>query len=123
MIFDIRNYIWNIFEISITQKLGNVRAALDLFIINVELGYSRYNGADYLDYSNISDLWNELSESDKNRQKKIFNNIICKVFTKLSKAWYTRDRQVFNALCFTELEDSEDALNSKPNNKDKRKKK
>ena len=42
--FDIRNYIWNIFELSNSNKIKNLNLAFDLFTTNLYLGCERYKG-------------------------------------------------------------------------------
>ena len=73
--FDIRNYMWEIFELSQSREVHNVRLALDLFLVNVELGESRYEGAS-MDYASIMLLWNKLSDQEKELQKDEFNLIL-----------------------------------------------
>lgn len=73
--FDIRNHIWDIFEISRHQQYLNLREALNMFLVNVELGFDRYEGAD-VDYLELRPTWNILSERGKKRQLYIFDYII-----------------------------------------------
>lgn len=47
--FDIRKYIWNVFELTIAQEVGNVKTGLELFIQNMELGRYRYKGVTNVD--------------------------------------------------------------------------
>lgn len=73
--FDIREHIWNIYEISKQQQYLNMREAFNMFIVNVELGFDRYKGAD-VDYAKLKEKWELLSILGKRRQLAIFDYIL-----------------------------------------------
>ena len=101
--FDIRDYMWNIYEISNYQKLNNVRLALDMFIENIQLGYDRYKGASGVDYKLLSKVWNSKTESYHIHEKIIFNKVLHVTYKKLCDAWKHQDRAAFNAACRVSL--------------------
>lgn len=101
--FDIRKYMWNIFEIYRTQDIDNVRLALDMFIANMELGYDRYDGASDVDYSKLHDVWDDMSEAEHVHEKLIFNKVLTKVYLQLCDAWRAKDRRKFDSLCMVDL--------------------
>ena len=115
--FDIRKYMWNIFEIYRTQDMDNVRLALDMFITNMELGMDRYEGATDIDYTKLHDSWDALSEAEHIHEKLIFNKVLTKVYLQLCDAWRAKDRRKFDALCLVDLSmfgiPSTDPLNRK----------
>lgn len=85
--FDIRKYIWNVFELTIAQDIGNVKTGLELFIQNMELGRYRYKGVTNIDFRTLGDKWNLLSEQDRQYQVMVFNTIIDKSMIDLSRLW------------------------------------
>lgn len=101
--FDIRDYMWNIYEISNYNKLDNTRIALDMFLENVELGYARYEGASNIDYSKLSEIWNNKPESCHIHEKIIFNKVLHVSYSRLCKAWKRGDREAFNEACRVSL--------------------
>ena len=101
--FDIRNYMWNVWEISNHNKLNNIRIALDMFIENLELGYERYGGASGVDYNSLSKIWRRQSESYHTHEKIIFNKVIHKSYTNLCDAWSSRNRAKFEEACWVNL--------------------
>lgn len=101
--FDIRDYMWHIYEISAANEVGNIRFALDMLIINMETGMERYEGASELDYTALHDEWDKFSEAEKIYQKIIFHKVIHKVYFNLSDAWRAKDRPKFEKLCYVDL--------------------
>ena len=95
--FDIRDYMWEIFCLSQTEDVHNVRLALDLFLVNVELGEDRYEGAD-VDYDKIMHKYLKLSENEKELQKEEFNAILNIAYKKLCTYWHDHDKKDFE-LC------------------------
>lgn len=98
MNFDIRDYIWNVFEISKEQNTSNINIALDLFIENINLGRERYKGLSFLDYDQLSKYWWNLSDKERKMQIVIFNKIMNNRFVKLREAWVMNNRNLFNIL-------------------------
>ena len=82
IMFDIRDYMWEIFCLSQTEDVHNVRLALDLFLVNVELGEDRYEGAD-VDYNKIMHKYLKLTENERKLQKEEFNAILDIAYKKL----------------------------------------
>ena len=102
-ILNIRNYMWNVFELSKIHEVENVRFALDLFITNMELGYGRYEGASDVDYAKLGKVWRSMKEVDRIDQKILFNRIIHKVYNQLCDAWRAKDRRRFETLCAVDV--------------------
>ena len=99
--FNIRNYIWNIYEISDFHNHADIRMALDMFIANLDFGYERYAGATGIDYEELSKQWLSKSKSYHIHQKLIFNKIINTVFGDLCDAWKLKDKNAFEKACFS----------------------
>lgn len=104
MSFDIRNYIWNIFEISKAQDTNNIKLSLDMFITNMELSRERYEGASSLDYKKLHNDWANLGNNGQSIQRDIFNKVMYNVYVALCDAWRAKDRRKFDLLCFAELD-------------------
>lgn len=104
--FDIRNYMWEIFELSQSGEVHNVRLALDLFLVNVELGESRYEGAS-MDYASIMLLWNKLSDQEKELQKDEFNLILDINYKCLCDYWVMNNRERFDRFVYDGLHNEE----------------
>lgn len=98
--FDIRKYIWNVFELTIAQEVGNVKTGLELFIQNMELGRYRYKGVTNVDFKALGEKWNTLPESEQEYQVMVFNSIINKSIFTLSEFWRNKDRKAFMDFCF-----------------------
>lgn len=123
--FDIRKYIWNVFELTIAQDIGNVKTGLELFIQNMELGRYRYKGVTNVDFRALGDKWNLLSEQDRQYQVMVFNTIIDKSMIDLSRLWNDKDRKAFMDICFIDKKVygiPELQTQKKPNTKHKYKK-
>lgn len=103
MAFDIRDYMWNVFEIAEELKVENIRIALDLFIVNMELGRERYHGSSYKKYTTLQKKWEPLTETQRNKQRIIFNEVIHKVYPALRDAWNNKDRNEFDAYAHCDL--------------------
>ena len=98
MNFDIRDYIWNIFEISKEQNTDDISTAFDMFIENLNLGRDRYKGCDNLDYSKVSKSWLSMKDSARDKQIRIFNKIIESRFIRLRDAWMDDNKSLFEVL-------------------------
>lgn len=83
--FNIKDYMWNIFEITNYNHIDNIKIGLDLFIMNLELRKERYKGAYKINYDIIGKQWNSLLYAQKLRQKQYFNEIIKYNYLKLCK--------------------------------------
>ena len=99
MKFDIRDYMWQIFQIAFYNNITNIRIGLDLFLMNLELKRERYRGSTNISYRKIGNLWNDLTEAGQVHQKLIFNRIIHLNYLDLCKAYKDRRRDIFNELC------------------------
>lgn len=73
--FDIKDYMWDIFKISELEGVHDIKLAFNLFIINAELGKDRYGKSD-IDYEEINNKYKILTEREKELQKKEFDIII-----------------------------------------------
>ena len=96
--FDIRDYIWNIYEISSYYKLNSIYTALDMFIENLDLGYKRYAGTE-LDFESLSKVWKQLPKSYHTHEKAVFRHVIDIAFGKICDAWKAKDRDKFDKAC------------------------
>lgn len=96
--FHIRNYIWNVFQISSYQEV-DIRTAFDMFIVNVELGLERYKGAIDINYRSLNFKWSDLDDEQKRYQKSVFDKIIRKNFLALHDLFIKFDKLGFNYLC------------------------
>lgn len=96
--FDIRNYIWNIYEISSFYKLTSVYSALDMFIENLDLGYSRYAGTD-LDFETLSKIWKQLPKSYHTHEKAVFHKVLDVSYGRLCDAWKSKNKEEFDKAC------------------------
>ena len=103
MAFDVRDYMWNVFEIANELHVENIRIALDLFIVNIELGRERYHGSSFKKYPTLHKKWEPLTESERNKQRIIFNEVIHKAYPALRDAWNSNDRETFDALAHCSL--------------------
>ena len=103
MKFDIRDYMWQIFQIAFYNNITNIRIGLDLFLMNLELKRERYRGSTNISYRKIGNLWNDLTEAGQVHQKLIFNRIIHLNYLDLCKAYKDRRRDIFNKLCRVDL--------------------
>ena len=100
--FNIRDYMWEIFELSTSEEVHNVKLALDLFLTNVELGEERYEGSS-IDYSSISHEWNRLTEYEKELQRKEFEIILNINYRYLVKYWLLHKRTLFDYIAHEEI--------------------
>lgn len=105
--FDIRDYMWNIFELSKTEDVHNVRLALDLFLVNVELGEDRYEGADELDYNKIMHKYLMLNTHERELQREEFNAILDINYKSLCNCWHCKNRMEFEVHAHEELHSEE----------------
>ena len=96
--FDIRNYIWNIYEICDFHNLTNLNLAFDMFIENLNLGYERYEGAN-LEYEYLSNIWNNLPDSYHVHEKIIFKRVLDSSYGKLCELWNKKDKEKFIFIC------------------------
>ena len=103
--FDIRDYIWNVFEISRKQK-KNIYAAFNMFITNVAYGHEKYDGAIYVHYKNLNKSWEDLTEPEKDYQRKVFKKVVRKYKYQLRKAWNNKNRLKFHTICFKPITSS-----------------
>lgn len=98
--FDICDYVWDIFCLSEAEDVHNVRLALDLFLINVELGEGRYEGSD-LNYESIMKKYVKLNIYEKELQKEKFNAILDIAYRDLCTYWCCNNKEDFN-ICIHE---------------------
>lgn len=98
MHFDIRNYIWNIFEISVANKV-DTKFAFELFMTNVTLGKERYGGATGVNYRVLNMVWEEMSEKDASIVEHTYSSLLNDKHVELYKAWRLNDKELFNNLC------------------------
>lgn len=94
MAFDIRDYIWDIFELSNVQNIHNVLLSYEFFMTNVELGINRYKGLD-IDYVDLRNRWNSLSERSKEYQKDVFISLINLNYKHICEAWNNHNKDDF----------------------------
>lgn len=94
---NLRNYIWNIYEIA---KTNNVQrdVAKDMFIANLNAGTDKYKGATGVSYRRLGMKWKALSSVEKRKQQNEFHDIITNYFKPLSEAWQAGDRKAFDAV-------------------------
>ena len=94
---NLRDYIWNIYEIA---KTNNVQrdVAKDMFIANLNAGTDRYKGATGVSYRRLGLRWKALSDTEKRKQQNEFHDIITDYFKPLSQAWQAGDRKAFDAV-------------------------
>lgn len=105
MKFDIRKYIWNVFELTVAQNVSSVYIGLDLFIANMELTRYRYKGTSNVDYNTIGTKWNKLSIQEKDYQRLVFKSIVTdRNIVELNRYWRLKDIKGFNDFCFMDLE-------------------
>lgn len=97
--FDIRHYVWNIYEISDFYKLKNMTVALDMFVTNIELGCDRYSGASEIDYIKLRRQWNRTSKQYRSYERIVFDTIIQISYSKLCRAWVKKDKHGFINIC------------------------
>lgn len=97
-LFDVRDYMWDVFEIRNFNNLLNIRSAFDMFIVNIELGQKRYDGAD-LNYYKLNKKWNMLFDFQKKHEIEIFNKIIDKEYIELLTMWRNNNKLYFYSLC------------------------
>lgn len=97
--FFIVDYMWYIFEIRHKQDLMNVRVAYDMFITNLELDTERYKGAKGLKYKKVRNLWRALKPKDKAFQRKVFEKVLNKHFSKFHELFANGDKESFIELC------------------------
>ena len=97
-VLDIREYIWNVFEIATYHDTTTIQYALDMFLANVDLGLERYEGASGVSYIRLHKKWNRMVKSDKEFQRMIFNKIIRYSYLCLYEAWMEDDKEKFDKL-------------------------
>lgn len=100
--FDIRKYVWNIFEISVANKV-DTKFAFELFITNVTLGKERYGGATDVDYRVLKMVWEELNEKDASIIEHTYSSLLNDKHVELYKAWRSGNKELFYNLCGTSL--------------------
>lgn len=103
MEFNIKNYIWNIFEIMESQHISDSRLAFNMFIVNLELGRERYHGARYVRYGKLHNVWTKMTDDDKHVQEQIYNRIMSKLSPALIAAFSSRNRFEFEILAHLDL--------------------
>lgn len=101
--FDIRDYIWNIFEIRKYNRTKGIYPALNMFISNVAFGYEKYKGALFIHYKNASEDWNDLTEPEKDIQRSMFKKVMYYLGDDLYKAWSSHNRIDFYSICYTDI--------------------
>lgn len=101
-VFDIRNYIWDIFKISKNQQYLNLREALNMFLVNIELGFDRYEGSN-IDYLKLKPKWNMLSERGKKRQLYIFDYIIKNFSVFILRSCLKSDKETINRFKYMDI--------------------
>lgn len=99
MVFHIKDYIWNIFEIMEYQNLTNIDIALDMFLTNIELCDDRYKGAKHVKYRKVSKAWNGMGYYRKTRERAEFDKVMHKMIIPLHSFYFSKDRISFNYLC------------------------
>ena len=100
--FDIRDYIWNVYEISRKHRT-NVYNAFNMFITNIAYGHEKYYGAIYIHYKTLNKEWEDLTEPEKDYQRKVFKKVTKKYKGQLRKAWNNKDRLKFHSICFMSI--------------------
>lgn len=98
-VFNIRDYIWNVFEICQYNKINNIRIALELFLKNIEIGRNRYPGCTNINYGKLTKLYSNSTKAYIRKQKIIFNKIIHIAYGNLSKAFRENDKCKFEKYC------------------------
>ena len=97
-VLDIRDYIWNVFEIATYHDTTTIQYALDMFLANVDLGLERYEVAYDVSYARLHKRWNRMANTEKDFQKMIFNKIIRYSYICLYDTWVLDDREEFDRL-------------------------
>lgn len=123
--FDIRDYMWEIFCLSQTEDVHNVRLALDLFLMNVELGENRYEGTN-LNYNDIMHKYLRLNKQERELQKEEFNAILDVAYKRLCIYWHNHNKEDFEFYAheefhLEELDHIQEELNKIALAKEKRK--
>lgn len=95
--FDIRDHIWDIYRIA-SENNKDIILGFKMFIKNIELGYARYSGAPDVDFSKLSNIWNNLPESYRKHEKNIFNKLLKTSIDSLCDAWAKRDKYEINRI-------------------------
>ena len=72
MKFNIRSYIWEIFEIRKYYNLSNIKLAFNMFMANIKLGYERYHGSSRENYSILSRKYYRLPNKNKDKVRSTF---------------------------------------------------
>ena len=102
-IFDIRNYMWNVYEIYNYHKLDSLYKALDLFMTNVQLGMARYSGATGANYVDMQIKLHNTRKKKVLLQRKIFESCLLRNESKLKEAWESRNRELFEQVCLDDI--------------------
>ena len=82
-IFDVRNYMWNVYEIYNYHNLDSLYKALDLFMTNVKLGMARYPGATGANYTDMQIKLHNTRKKKVLLQRKIFESCLLRNENKL----------------------------------------
>ena len=103
MNFDIRYHIWNVFEISRAQGIGNLQEALEMLLTNIELGTCRYKGATQINYFDCMKKICKTPKEKRPDQRKLFSKCMERCSTGLFKAWKDQDREAFEKICLQDI--------------------
>lgn len=103
MEFDIREYMWDVFEISKVQDIDNANMALRMFMVNLEFGKERYRGSSYIDYRKLRKEWGSLIYTERSRQLLVASKLIEYMYPKLFDAWKENDKTKFSNVCYRDL--------------------
>lgn len=121
MEFDIRDYIWDIFEISRVQNIENANMALRMFMVNLEFGKERYSGSTKIDYYKLRKEWANLSFKERSRQLLVATKLIEYKYPKLYDHWIRNDKSGFCNISY--LSPNTYGVPSKPKTQVKQKRK
>lgn len=101
--FDIRNYIWNVFELSEYNDLSSIFYGLDMLIANLTLPSIRYKGST-LKYKEPSKLWMDLGYVAKQSQRKLFSITIRYHYINLYEAYCANDKELFEQIALSKID-------------------
>ena len=100
--FDIRNFIWNVFELAEYNELSNIFYGLDMLIANLSLPKIRYEGST-LKYKEPSEFWMDLTYERKQSQRKLFSITIRYHYIDLYEAYLDNDRDLFDRIALSRI--------------------
>ena len=93
----IKNYVWDIFEIGNKNDV-DIGVALDMFLTNCEEGFSKYEGADDVDYQALKKEWTAMTDTEKSALKNEYHKITDDNYAELTAARREKDKEKFESI-------------------------